>query len=732
MEEILAIDVSGSVGGRADYFSYVEKLFNDNPNAKCILWNDLVCVPGGKAGEDNRKLTLEWIKKRQGGGGTAPSMISYELPPLSKLILVTDGEVTEKEVDLCNLRLNGKSFESVDCHFVGKERSMNLGVSAAFTKETKAKVTVNGEVLANVNTAVKIDLEKYGTFGTLCDGYEELLKQVKMKCLGLPPNKELHDRFVALQKKILRELSMRNTENKYPLTPNDYEENIRVFKKMIDDEGTTDGDKVKHMINELLKACTETKNFSFSTLISNRFVAAKVQHEEEATPEEEYKGKPFECPILMEDNGDEPVLLIKTGNNLFDGLEKGYVDSLINNPLLINDELRNKIRERLCVPISFTTATKLFKYNYTVKDPHTNQDVTCFVAFNKECDANVNYGLASFFGGKLVGVPELWLCVLQRVIDETSWMNEAFKDRVTQYLIARLEKCNTNISLSGLPDMAPIMKKVPVIHAITYCMLTPLFLTDGNYNRLRALSSTGYEYLHIMDMCSYTYPSSLKEKINVYLSFSWLMMVAKTKTPQVMKDILRARYQNYMMIDNHIVFLDGKGTEAYPLPSFAERVGLTGLLELSKLVDTQKKVGDINLEREFNDNKDYPDAVTNYCYEDNTPHEKKILIDPQTYRPYKNDVVSGRPWQEEAEITHGGPINKQVSCYNYFGKFICDTDRYPLKSELILYMAHKEKNRGMNTLPKLITQFVDDLFEAYQPIIDTITPKEFKERWSIT
>ncbi len=109
----------------------------------------------------------------------------------------------------------------------------------------------------------------------------------------------------------------------------------------------------------------------------------------------------------------------------------------------------------------------------------------------------------------------------------------------------------------------------------------------------------------------------------------------------------------------------------------------------------------------------------------NPPANGRIKICSKTCRPYTYDTVTKEHWKICSERLYG-PLSKQVSCYNYFIRYVNEKDSYPTQNEFIKWMSEKQYNRGIKTMPINIIQDVKELFEDYNNIMVTITPKEFK------
>uniref|UniRef100_A0A915EKR5 Uncharacterized protein n=1 Tax=Ditylenchus dipsaci TaxID=166011 RepID=A0A915EKR5_9BILA len=63
-------------------------------------------------------------------------------------------------------------------------------------------------------------------------------------------------------------------------------------------------------------------------------------------------------------------------------------------------------------------------------------------------------------------------------------------------------------------------------------------------------------------------------------------------------------------------------------------------------------------------------------------------------RPYVFDLEKQEHWKNCAESIYGGPIDKQLSTYNYFIKFVIEHGTYPSnKHTFTKYLSTKQANR---------------------------------------
>ena len=97
-------------------------------------------------------------------------------------------------------------------------------------------------------------------------------------------------------------------------------------------------------------------------------------------------------------------------------------------------------------------------------------------------------------------------------------------------------------------------------------------------------------------------------------------------------------------------------------------------------------------------------------------------------RPLYKDRQSKKYWFEAA--AKYGDLDKQLSNYNYYIRFVHENNRYPNKDEYILYLYNKQQNREenkMDTLPKEVIGMINQMFEDYQKVLKNIDVREFKK-----
>lgn len=746
---LFAIDYSGSTGRKANYWNKVLALVTPHQKATFLIWDTSA-----------KNITYDQIvvhcQSMSGNGGTEPQCIAKLLPANTKntnLVLITDGEVLPKDVTACDEALKERSFASVEVHFIKTGGNMNLSVSAPFTRNAKdVKIIVDDVVLATGSTAQAIDLKKYfDKPEEFMQDAEAILKQVVLQNLG-KNNQALRDGFLELQKNLLATLAKNNSAGgeygklRDLLKAGEYNSSVTMTKSLVANADSSFGKKIEAVIQELINQCSGSTNFSFDLLQPGRLARAlpvKAVATEEI-PEEENHTK-FECPILLDD-GSAPILCVKQGSPVFEGLEKNYLDSLMTSPLMTldNPELVQKLMDRLDHPMSLLAFKELHKQG-PIKSPITREPISSIVTFGNEKThlKATNFALADlFFGKKLVGQPELWMAVLYFALKKVTYLSEN-KEFITAFvksMIQRMESKNTNITLTGLP-VDPLIK-APVDIAIWYCVVSPHVVgntspVDDARNRLRSFGNSSKYLLELVELFGYPYDKAWTlHQMKRYKAFWWMMKEEKDHTDWRKK--LRAQWQNSITLSdgNTLIILDGAPIYKWRVPKLPDfELPLEELVALSKLVVQNKKTNDIAIP--FKLDLVTPLPVTNYCYPDDLNDEMALSptpVSPQTFRPFTKDRKEKTHWLTCSE-KRWGPLNKQISNYNYFIRYVHEFGSYPTQEEFIKYVASKQANReseAMDTLPNKEVLFVKKMFDDYEEVLGkdfaNVTPHAFKTR----
>lgn len=733
----ILIDCSGSTGHRTSYWNSVGDIANNNSDAQFYFWDD-------KCKKTDFKDVLARVQSCSGGGGTSPSCFISHLDKNDHIMIITDGQVSQHDIAVCDKKLDGFHFSSVTVHFINTGGQMNLTVSAPFTRNCKNfELFVDNVSLSSGSSLIDIDLSIYfNNLDKFLSESDELFKQIVIKNLG-KRNESLRNQLLDLQKNLMKCVAEKNiTDVKYDqlrklLLDNTYDNAIATVKEIITRADTTLGQKIEEIIREMTKQCEGQNDFSFSLLQPGRLTRAinvKQVAIEEAPAIEDYQGS-FECPIMLDNNS--PVLLVTDDTPLLSQCEKSQLDALMTNPLLmlLDHTLVAKLKERLDHPFGLEASQQLFAQD-NVKSPMTSKPISCAMTFGAHPTHTkaTNYTLAKLlFGGKLVGIPELWLSVIYFVMKSIPYLaeNNGLMDAVKNHMMYRMKSKSTNMTLSGLP-IEPLIK-CPIDVAIWYCVVSPFIMENPTADRLRSFGPVAKYLIELVEMLGYPYDKQwTQHRLCLYKAFTWMMNEDKNNT--AWRKLLRAQYQNSLVLDNGtIILLDGPNNNPPHLPNFrvtdqSPTLSLEELITLSKLVDKSKTNTAVPIPLIFIPNT-IPSPVTNYGYPDGLSCEEinATKICPRTLRPYTIDLVKHKHWKICCEEIYG-PLSKQISNYNYYIRYVMDNDKYPTRQEFIEYVAAKQENKEnpLDTLPKRMNEFVNNLFSNYEPIIGNMSTHEFK------
>lgn len=728
------IDYSGSTGGHSGYWNYISNIIKQNPTAIYILWDTA-------AKEVSREEAERTATKREGNGGTQPQCFVNLIPAKSNIILITDGQIGISDVNCCEKILNGREFNKVDVHFYKTGSEVNLSVSTALTRKTQYRIYLDGKLLAEGSSAIEVDLQPYFNYPRkFIDEAENLLNQIIMQNLG-KTNMPLRNKLLDLQENLLRSVSISNSSSlefnglRELLSDGQYEKSLDFMKKLVFSGDVSMGKTIEKIIQQMLHQCSGSTCFSLNILEPGRLTRASEVDEvaiEELPPVEH--SFTFECPIFYEHN--IPICLIKEGRPIFSDLDKGYLNNILTNPFLVlNDKsLVDKVKNRIDHLVGLDFGRTLFLQG-NVKSPITRDLISSALVLSEHetHSAATNAAMADiFFGKKLVGEPEIWLAVLYFIIKRVPYLSEDpdFMKILETNLIHRMKLCPTNITLSGLP-IEPMLK-CPMDLAVWYCVVSPLIIEnktskDDARNRLRSFGGPAKYLVKLVELFGYPYDESwTKHQIDLYSAFTWMMIEEKNHSQW--RKLIRAQYQNSMIIENKIILLDGPALNKPPLPLNCKGLSIIELKGLMELVDHNKSVNAIMIP-DFNTNREITYEV-NYGYPEIVP-TVFVKISPKTMRPYVIDRKLRKHWSICSEQIYG-PLDKQISIYNYFIIYVHDKGHFPSKNEFFFYIESRQANRlfGVSTLPKLIVQFVDELFQDYQEVLganfDKITVAEFR------
>ena len=205
------VDISGSVGGSAHYWDMVGELVTKYGQeiSKFYFWDTSI--------EVTTKKDLETaIAKRTGRGGTSPELVAAEVVKsnIKKLILITDGQVSDSSVQKCDQILNEYALEKSICYIISTGYGLNMSVTCPFTRKCDNEVyeKENGQPLKQL---VQYTPEDYKILDTLdeitLENFESSYDKIEGLIIALNMGKEgnipLKNQLVVMKNRLVKELS---------------------------------------------------------------------------------------------------------------------------------------------------------------------------------------------------------------------------------------------------------------------------------------------------------------------------------------------------------------------------------------------------------------------------------------------------------------------------------------------------------------------------------------------
>jgi len=190
------------------------------------------------------------------------------------------------------------------------------------------------------------------------------------------------------------------------------------------------------------------------------------------------------------------------------------------------------------------------------------------------------------------------------------------------------------------------------------------------------------------------------------------------------REKFRTTYQNYILIDGKIVFLDGPPRNPLFNMFTLDAGTVSTIIDVAEKNSFKKYDSNIEFQIKLNLIKNLLNPkyiMFKFNYKNYENYKKKMLnyeivICPKTMRPFLKNPKTKKFWSVESEKLFG-PLSKQIHIYTYFGNFICRYNKYPTKNEMIYYTYLKMQARGFSTLPKEIISIVDKLFVSFEKVL---------------
>jgi hypothetical protein len=482
------VDNSGSVGGSANYWDTVNQIIIQYGKdiGHYYLWNS-------NCGKTDLKTMEKSISTRQGTGGTSPEYVAYEIVAKrhSRIILVTDGEVGNQSVKLCD-----KSFEKAAwefkivksiCYIISTGYGeVNMSVTCPFTRfcenqvftkrrdePLKVVVQYTAEDYKILDSLEEITLENFEAKYDLIEGLIIALN------MGKSGNIPLKNQLVTMKNRVVKELSKSmskqgidySAEMRLHLEKGNFEGAIEIAqimsKKYFSEDLTTD---IEKKISHLINLCGDlTGQYSLGQIKSNKMATAATAKESKldlGVDIQDLSKNPIECPIIMDE--DVPQILIDECEPFLLGVEKNIVDDIAACPLRILNypELRAKFKASISTFTGVKFADKLLKNPFT-----QNRLLGAIPLGTHKSHVEVgNHTIAKLIaGGKIMGNLNLYYAVIWYLINEGEIeFLKPIQANATEHLLHRLKNNKTMAGLCGLAQF--VTTQVDTDVALWYCV----------------------------------------------------------------------------------------------------------------------------------------------------------------------------------------------------------------------------------------------------------------------
>lgn len=758
MSYTLYIDVSGSVGNFTNYWNNVDKVYNKYKNDinKIYLWDSDI--------KESTKENLEQIIKRKyGGGGTYPYLIAKNLKSQNiknNVIIFTDGEVSDRDVQLTDQILDSHQIDNVECYIIS-QCDANLSVTCPFTRNNNSNVywaTNTTELTTQVFTKpdpALIEALDSINLETFYEKYSQLESYIIAKNMGRSGDSVLKEKLIKLKKKLAYELAMEaNKNNNYGLQmrqmleANNFDSALQIAKNMNTEYfGSDIGMEIEKKVGYLINLCGDLRGqYSINQIRTNRMQTADNVKKETSTEVEieinDLISKPVECPIMM-DSDVPQIMVVNLGEPVLANVEKHIVDDIISCPLRILNY--PDIIAKLKPAISQWTGIQVNQHIDV--NPFTKQELIGTIPLGS-CKQHVecgNYTISKLFtSGKLLGNLNMYWAVIWYLIKQNTWeyLND-IKDQVTEHLLYRLKTSDTFASLTGLPQY--VLTKIPTDVAVWYCVNSCLLNppTDRDTCRLHLFNMD--PMLEMLKELNYPVSTKTIQQINrTKVLMSMLSMCKKNNTQ--FRNKMTCLVQNAVKInldkvpdvvkncEGLIEWIptDGPASQEQidkileTLPKFYSELSINELVGLSKMVNPQLSASAITLDPNYE--PEQVNAIINWSVYglkiiEVSPAEVQIC--PYTFRPYYTINYNGKvtTWTEKVtEVI--GPIDKIFSGCKRFIDFIYKYKMFPNFPAYLLFCYNRYSTHFETpTLPYTIVQCAKDVLQYYVPIYEIVKNK---------
>lgn len=449
---------------------------------------------------------------------------------LKLLYMVTDGQISKNEANVCKNLLNEKpfSFERIVFYAINNNtEQIDLSVASAFVNNSDCKIYRNDEMVEWVNLTKEFNYDIITTENFISKK-DELLSFVRFKFINSMPTdanvlNEV-DKLKRLRQRLFSEIKQTNNssmnfdqiknKNEFVNTFKStefyktlYNADVLNFDKIIDSTIST---AINYLHNR-------NKSYAFDVMknlhYQNKLASVDAEtddvvanDDDEAYDYSNVENIRFPDCILANDSGVPAILL--THYNLFETIQGSLTKfkSRLEFPLLWsqNKEIKNSIE--YCYNLE---SLKQLIQHGTRLSPRSRRPFTGAIVPNEQFDEYNDYVLAcTYFDAKKVAFNAgLMYYLLYKHINDAEYIDDNVKDYFKRYVIYRINNTECMIGFSNLA-MEPLVKvKLPTALWYVSEISTLLFKHDNQHfgkEKLRQFAHFAEDMLQILQWCDYT------------------------------------------------------------------------------------------------------------------------------------------------------------------------------------------------------------------------------------
>lgn len=733
---LIAYDHSASTSYCNKYHAIAQQVASKYPEAAVVAWNHrYALISHAELTAINRTL--------KGDGGTQVECVAQALLDMQfcgKLVLITDGEVTESSIEECDTMLRRyDKISEAEVHIVGNHA--NMSISCPFTRNCPHVVyeydygsgttPCNHVVISSEDIATLDMIDGICTLAEFESKYESIRLALTARMMGKRDiDEKMHDQIVRLKGRIDMDVARRATEHAYGLPDlvrlctSDFVGAMEAYKEIA---GAYYGGPGKPHENQLADLMNITKAGLRGVFCHRLRRAEEIPDtpmpDVELSEDVSTSGTIFSCPITYDDETEAAILFREVPGGILSALEPNHVDDVINCPLnaLNYPDVVRSIRDALDMSISvgaLKAADALDKPIVVSPLSRARLSGAVLLGAHGSQVAAGNHTLGKLLVGgsvsKKLGNMDLWYAVVYFVLKDTPRFADILPF-AEAHMKFRLTHGTTWASMSGQTKYVNV--RVPLGVACWMVATSPLLRLPASRDMARA---------HVWHM------DSIFELVRIFGgdlgpdADGLEAHARRLKTVyRLLSECKRDRDSNVKHMRHYQRCVELSDGAIVPLDGPADTPDRE-LAALSKCVHPNMSCDDVALPFDWVP----PEVPFVVSWPDYGLDVKTVKVDTPvchaTARPY---FGVPKTWRESFVDAYKFDASRCIPLHAWYVDYVRKHAAYPeCADDMVKYAYQRCLNRGITTLPAPIMQFADEVVESYQILVSSIDPEEFLRR----